>query len=78
MAIIDPTLRRTFAEKEVKFENLENGKVVGINWDVNGDFLIIRVDEFIRDESGRDVTKRQLLKVMASFYDHRVDTADYY
>ena len=40
----DPTLKRTFAEKKVKFENLENGKVSGINWDHNGDFLIIRAD----------------------------------
>ena len=28
------------AEKKVKFDNLENGKVVRINWDDNGDFLI--------------------------------------
>ena len=61
----------------MKFENLENGKVLGINWDDVGDLFIIRFNEFGKEENDLIVTKRLILRVMAGFYDPLwMDTTD--
>ena len=63
-------LKDLFAEKEEVFENLKDGKVLGISWDDVQDFLIFRLDKLIPENYlFETVTKRQILKILAAFYD---------
>ena len=65
----DPILKQVLVEKEEKFEKLENGKVLGIPWHDEDDVFVIRLCDFIPDDLGAKVTKRTILKTVASFYD---------
>ena len=54
----------------MKFEVNGNGKVLGVNWDDEDDSFIVQVEEFVQKVYGNNgITKRQILKIMAGFYD---------
>ena len=52
----------------MKYEISEIEKVLGINWNDSKDLLMINLDEFVREDV-KEVTKIDILKVMAGFYD---------
>ena len=65
-----PELRSIFAKNEPYFENLENGKVLGIQWSEMDDHLVIRPRDFLEQfDDGDTITKRQILKILAGFFD---------
>ena len=66
----DPVLAKLMREEGATLENLENGKVLGIPWYENEDMLVIRLCDSIPDiDETEKVTKRLILKTVASFYD---------
>ena len=64
----DPELKGILAEKEIKFDT-SNHKVLGVHWDDIRDTLIINFDDFVTETFLENVTKRQMLRLVASFYD---------
>ena len=64
----DPELKGILGEKEVKF-NTSNHKVLGVPWEDIRDTLIINFDDFVTETFLENVTKRQMLRLVASFYD---------
>ena len=63
----DPCLREIISEKNNEMVKCDE-KVLGIRWDENEDNLLIDVKDFVNDSNG-DVTKREVLSIIASFYD---------
>ena len=55
-------------EKEEEF-NIEGDKILGITWNENEDTMIINLKNYIKEAESVVVTKRNVLSVIASFYD---------
>ena len=53
----------------MKFDTEEQGKVLGISWDEVGDLLIICYKDFLKKSRCIDLTKRDILRLIVSFYD---------
>ena len=64
----DPELKGILADKEVKFDT-SNYKVLRVHWDAIRDALIINFHDFVTGTFLENVTKRQMLGLVASFYD---------
>ena len=61
-------LKNILTENEVKYDDLANGTILGINWNSKDDLLILKFEEFFSDIT-ENVTRRQIVKVMAGVYD---------
>ena len=66
----DPVLSKVIHDDGKTLGNLSNGKVLGIPWYENEDMLVVRLcDSLPHLDSTEKVTKRLILKTVASFYD---------
>ena len=65
-------LQRHLNQNETKsdlVETVANTKVLGIEWDIYRDVLIYRFDKILRQAKQLPRTKRNVLRISASFYD---------
>ena len=62
-------VRQVHNYNEVKFDAEEQGNVLGISWDEVGDLLIMRYEDFLNNSPCVDFAKRDILRIIASFYD---------
>ena len=59
----------TCAQSQLGFKSHIFRKVLGINWDTNSDFLVYKFVDIISVASKLEITKRNILRVSATFYD---------
>ena len=64
-----PELRNTFMKNEGVSDDNLGGKILGIRWNEAEDTLCINLDEFIPSDITIKVTKRNILSVIAGFFD---------
>ena len=61
----------TYAKSELGKSNSDSSakKVLGIEWDTNKDLLVYQFDDLLRTARELKPTKRNILRIVASFYD---------
>ena len=59
----------SYLDTEVCSEESSYARVLGVEWDVEGDTFVFRFDKFTDLAKSLSATKRNILKVSASFYD---------
>ena len=59
----------TCAQSQLDFNSHTFRKVLGINWDTNNNFLVYEFADMIAAASKLEITKRNILRVSAMFYD---------
>ena len=64
----DSKLRAMIASNEVRDRD-KSGNVLGIRWEEEQDLLVVTFKDYLENAVGEDITKRQILKVVAAFYD---------
>ena len=59
----------TYVQSQLGFNSHTFQKVLGVNWHANNDFLIYEFADIIDAASKLEITKRDILRVSAMFYD---------
>ena len=65
----EKTDESTYAQSQLGFNSHTIRKVLGINWDTNNNFLVYEFADIIAVASKLEITKRNILRVSALFYD---------
>ena len=65
----EKTDESTYAQSQLGFSSHAFRKVLGLNWDTNNDFLVYDFADIIAVASKLEITKRNILRVSAMFYD---------
>ena len=59
----------TYKQSQLGFSSHAFRKVLGLNWDTNNDFLVYKFGDIIAVASKLEITKRNIPRVLAMFYD---------
>ena len=59
----------TYKQSQLGFSSHAFRKVLGLNWDTNNDFLVYKFADIIAVASKLEITKRNIPRVSAMFYD---------
>ena len=65
----EKTDESTYAQSQFGFNSHTFRKVLRINWDTNNDLLVYEFADIIAVASKLEITKRNILRVSAMFYD---------
>ena len=66
---IEKTDESTYAQSQLGFSSRAFRNMLGLNWDANNDFLVYEFGDIIAVASKLEITKRDILRVSAMFYD---------